>query len=197
MSNDQVVIEPDAVNNHVYIDNLFNDAASELVLSDTIITDTAKQCDNYQIASNINSNRTTKVELCNNITLFNEKIVISLIEEFHKNDDDITLENLSIHENTLEIIIKNLRSIYPLTNFNNHKIDECFSNVIKSHNLLSVEAVVVKGDGNCFYRSLSLLLFGYEEYYLIIKISIIFIMYKNKAFFEYFHRLDCNHLDRR
>ena len=65
------------------------------------------------------------------------------------------------------------------------KIDYSFNDTGKKYNL---HPILVRGDGNCFYRSLSFSVYGNEDYFLMIKISIINIMLKYETFFEYFYK---------
>lgn len=48
-----------------------------------------------------------------------------------------------------------------------------------------------KPDGNCLYNSLSLILFGNEEFYFIVKLCTIFVLIKNSSFFKELMRLFC------
>jgi hypothetical protein len=86
--------------------------------------------------------------------------------------------------------IKFIRDYYSIKKkiYSDEKIDRSFDKLMES-NGLSQEfyAVSTKGDGNCFYRSISYLLFDDEEYYFVIKFCCIYLLFEYKShFINYF-----------
>lgn len=92
-----------------------------------------------------------------------------------------------ITENNLFIkkMITFMRSIQNYPTFNSQKEDHMFYDVLKSNNLLPrYHAKHTIGDGNCFYRSVSYLLFSSENNYDIVKLCCIFIIIEYESFFK-------------
>ncbi len=150
-----------------------------------------KNVDNVSLNKNDNH---VEFRQCNNSTLFEKQSwYITLLEEFTKIDNYYELETVfSRNEDTLNTFILELKDIKKLTLFDkDFRIDQNLQTILNSFNsagTMYINAIAVKGDGNCFYRAISVLFYGKEDYFCIIKIASMFIMYKYKDFFEYFHK---------
>lgn len=82
-------------------------------------------------------------------------------------------------------LINRLRKIEKSTIYANELIDINALNVLQSIGLLkNFFPVKVSGDGNCFYYSISYLLFGDCKFFHLIKICLSFIVIENNYFFE-------------
>ena len=84
-------------------------------------------------------------------------------------------------------MVTKLRKIVSYTIYNSQELDKGFDQVLVNNNLTNCYAKSIIGDGNCFYRSISFLLFGSQELFYIIKVLSIFILIEYE---KYFH----NHL---
>ena len=92
---------------------------------------------------------------------------------------------LSVNSVLIQQIISFIRGIRLLYTYNNDKLDSGFDDVLRSSNLVNgFYARSTLGDGNCFYRSVSYLLFGTEDNYQIIKLCCIYILKEYDFFFE-------------
>lgn len=82
-------------------------------------------------------------------------------------------------------MISHMRSIKKYTYFTTQIKDERFNDVLLSNNLtIGYHAKYTVGDGNCFFRSVSYLLFATENCYDIIKLCCIFIILDYESFFK-------------
>lgn len=81
--------------------------------------------------------------------------------------------------------VKNLRNIRRNTPFNSQNIDKNFLDLLKFNNMeIDFYPIKTRGDGNCFYYSLSYILFSSFENFLLLKICIIFIFLEYEKFFR-------------
>ena len=85
-------------------------------------------------------------------------------------------------------IIKKLRKVKGYSSYNRHKIDKRYQQILDIHNLTNFKAIFTTGDGNCFYRALSQLLFNSEDKFFILKILGIFIIFEYQEFFTEYIR---------
>ena len=84
--------------------------------------------------------------------------------------------NAYLTENSVQLkeTVTTLRGIVEYTIFNSrHELDISFNRLLVANDL-SLYAKSILGDGNCFYRSISFLLLGTEEYFYIIKVCSIY-----------------------
>ncbi|CAF0867508.1 unnamed protein product [Brachionus calyciflorus] len=70
-----------------------------------------------------------------------------------------------------------------LKNFSFSK-DYSFRSLLDAHGLFECNAYVVNGDGNCFYYSISSIIFDNPDLFKLIKMGSIFILLEYKDFFE-------------
>jgi hypothetical protein len=142
---------------------------------------------NHFLSDNLNPIETIDYQLAFNQDNFNI-FQISIKPEFLKvNKFSDVVNFFSKFENQLENLVSRLNKIKSNSIYNNESIDHNFEKVIERNNLnLAVKAKFTLGDGNCFYRSISYQIFGNDDFWFIIKISIIFIIYKYKFIFQDF-----------
>lgn len=115
----------------------------------------------------------------NNIKKIYENL--KTIVNYRQIETEILTSNIIIKK-LISFIRKNL--IYPTFEIKKHKIDCYFENLTKLNDLDDVAYVVsVNADGNCFYNSISLLIFGDQRLFYLIKIAVLFILLEYKAFF--------------
>lgn len=89
----------------------------------------------------------------------------------------VFLENESIFEKTTEF----LRKFTEFKIYETDDVDESFETILKINNIKEdLVAVKTIGDGNCFYRAISYIFFGTQEFYKTFKCLSIFQMIKNK-----------------
>ena len=79
-----------------------------------------------------------------------------------------------------------LRNIKQSIVYSGQNLDEsrCFSIIVELFNLNGFVPIRTLGDGNCFYRSISTLLFGTDKYYYLVKIGSIFMLLEYRELFS-------------
>ena len=78
-----------------------------------------------------------------------------------------------------------VRGIQKYKEYSNEPVDRTFDVVLKAHDFSpSFHAKETRGDGNCFYRSISYILFAREDDYYILKLCCIFILYEYETYFK-------------
>ena len=91
-----------------------------------------------------------------------------------------------LFENTsfLKEMVTKLRTIVSYTHYNSQELDRNFDCLLVNNKLTTCYAKSIIGDGNCFYRSISYLLFGTQELFFILKVLCIFILIEYEKYFE-------------
>jgi hypothetical protein len=106
--------------------------------------------------------------------------------------DLISVKNLfNTNQQIFEDAIANIRQIKDYTLFESNLEPEknpMYFLLLKLYNLNDFFPVNTGKDGNCFYNSISFLLFGTERYFFLIKMCSIFILLKNHELFETYIR---------
>lgn len=97
----------------------------------------------------------------------------------------VELKNImSQNSHFLQKIIISLRNIKKYVTYTDEDTDSSFDILKEANNLnKGFFAKNTVGDGNCFYRSVSYILFGTEDNFYIIKLCCIFISYEYENFF--------------
>lgn len=102
-----------------------------------------------------------------------------------QNNSNKFIENqFDFYSESLKKMTNILREIKEYTLYSNHKIDKNYSNILIINQMSLYEAVETKKDGNCFYSSISRLLFDTEDEYFLVKILCLFVMFEYKKEFE-------------
>ena len=84
----------------------------------------------------------------------------------------------------LNKLTEELMTIEPTTSYSGQTQDEVYKSYEKRLQLEEhFKAIFSTGNGNCCYNSLSYLLFGNEQFWFIIKICSVFMLFENELYF--------------
>ena len=72
--------------------------------------------------------------------------------------------------------------------YSNQNIDDDFIEIILRNKLINLEPIVTTGNGYCLFNSISLILFGTEEYSKIIKLCTHFTLLDYQSFFRKYRK---------
>ncbi len=122
-----------------------------------------------------------------NLQSFEKELIINILNNINGANFD-RIECIFINYRIkVMALIKRLRTIKENFRYNNESIEtkEGFVDILKQSQLESYFFNVKTGeDGNCFYRAISKLLFGQQDFYYLIKISALFFIFERKEEFD-------------
>ncbi len=112
--------------------------------------------------------------------------IYSIYSDAQSLSNDVVKALLHHNSAIFDNIISYLRSFETNVTYQNQKLYPGYANLLNhSQNLKSGFVVAkVEGDGNCFYYSISMLLFGHTQKYNLIKIASAFILIKYENLFN-------------
>ncbi|CAF0937448.1 unnamed protein product [Brachionus calyciflorus] len=116
--------------------------------------------------------------------VFDEIFLVYDLIGYEKNYEKI-VEIFNSYRSSIDQLISFLKEKTPsYSRIKNLPMDNSFLVLLQAHNLNDCSALVTKGDGNCFYYSISTIILSNPEYYKLIKIGALFTILKYKVFFE-------------
>lgn len=117
----------------------------------------------------------------NIFTLYSE--LLSIEKNERKNYiKKVFLENKNTFRSVIAFI-RNKTNYY--TVYNDESVDDRYKDLIKASKLENYKPIKTNGDGNCFYRCISHVLFGSEEKYFLVKMCSIYLLIANEHLFRY------------
>lgn len=113
-----------------------------------------------------------------------EEFVKSTLEQIEISKFDDIYSICYYNSVRLRNIIKKIRKVKKYTLYKNQRIDQRYENILSVHDMLNFNAIYTLGDGNCFYRALSHLLYDNQEKFFIFKMLNIFMLLEYREFFK-------------
>jgi hypothetical protein len=68
--------------------------------------------------------------------------------------------------------------------YTNEKVDQSFDNLKILNDLTDFEAIIITGNGNCLYNSISYIFYGNEDMFFEIKLGMLSIIFENEIAFR-------------
>ena len=98
-------------------------------------------------------------------------------------------KELENYKSLFQSCIKYLRENKMYTLYSSEMVDNNFDNLMATNDLTNrFVAKSTIGDGNCFYRAISYVIFRSEDYFFYIKICCVFLLHEYKVHFKSFLR---------
>jgi hypothetical protein len=138
------------------------------------------QMDNDQMETNENQPKQTLIENREKICQF--KNLLTYIEQKSISFNNVKKKFFEM-KNTLDEFVLFLRNIHKFTEFKGQEIYDEFKKILNLNE--DLYPVYNSSNGNCLYNSISILLFGNEDFFFIIKICSIFILFEYEFFFKH------------
>ena len=85
--------------------------------------------------------------------------------------------------NVFDIIISQFKRIKQKS-YQNQLIDDKFYRVVYLNNVTNLEPIETTRNGNCLYNAISIIIFGCEDYFYLIKICVLSILLRYEAYFR-------------
>jgi hypothetical protein len=105
-------------------------------------------------------------------------------KHFIKENNNIDFTIFASKKNLFDLLIKQLRSQTNSFYYKNEKVDKDFDLIIKLNNLEGLNAIDIEKKGNCFYQSISKLIFGEQKYYYLIRLATFYTLLEYRDFFS-------------
>ena len=93
-------------------------------------------------------------------------------------------KHFSQNESSINVLLDKQGSITLNLTHSEQNIDHSFNEIISFNHLFNLQPILDAGDGNCYHRSISVILFGSEKYHRMIRYLTIYTIIKNQNYFR-------------
>ena len=84
----------------------------------------------------------------------------------------------------IDLLLEKLRSVLLNLTHADYKIDRIFNEIISFNRIFNLQSISVSGDGNCYFRIISVVLFGSDKHHRLIRYLTVYAFIKNQKYFS-------------
>jgi hypothetical protein len=107
-----------------------------------------------------------------------------LYEKYFIRTKNLDLSIFTSKKILFDSLIEQLRSKTEPFHYNNEIVDKTFDLTMRLNDLRDFKAIDIERLGNCFYQSISKLIFGDQKYFYLIRLATFYTFYENRDFFS-------------